>query len=49
MLEKNFENVFNVFKKNIEREIDAQRDPIQREQLIEVKNFLNHTLNVHMR
>lgn len=45
-LGKNFENVFNIFKKNIEKEIETTKDSEQKEDLVEVRNFLNQTLDV---
>ena len=48
-LGKNFENVFNVFKRNIEREMEVSRDQEQKEELAEVRNFLNQTLDVEQK
>jgi hypothetical protein len=39
-LGQNFENIFNVFKKNIEKEIDMTNDGEQKEELGEVRDFL---------
>lgn len=44
---RNFENIFNIFRRNIEREIDVSKDPDQKEDLAEVRNFLNQTLDVN--
>jgi hypothetical protein len=47
-LSKNFDNVFNIFKKNIETEIELSREGDKEElkNLLEVRNFLNQTLDV---
>jgi len=39
-LGQNFENIFNVFKKNIEKEIEMTGDTDQKEELGEVRDFL---------
>jgi acyl-[acyl carrier protein]--UDP-N-acetylglucosamine O-acyltransferase len=43
---KNFENIFNIFKKNIEREIEVSNNDEQRIELTEVRDFLSQSLDV---
>lgn len=45
-LEKNFMGLLNVFRENLERQIDSSRDYEQKEELAEVRSFLNQSLNV---
>ena len=46
-IQKNFENIFNIFKKNIEREIEGTTSGSQKEELMEVRDFLTQSLDVN--
>jgi len=46
---KNFENIFNIFKKNIEREIEGSTGNLtQTEELSEVRDYLSQSLDVRL-
>ena len=46
-IQKNFENIFNIFKKNIEREIEGTTSGSQKEELMEGRDFLTQSLDVN--
>lgn len=45
-ISKNFENIFNIFRKNIEREIEGTSNQQQKEELGQVRDFLSQSLDV---